>query len=227
MVTAILVAAGSGTRMGADKLFLPVAGCPIVGHTWRRFDQSPCIGQIILVTQPEKREAFEHLAATLQLTKPWRIVAGGAQRQDSVWNGLQAVTTEWVAIQDAARPCTSAETIERTLAAARQSGAAVAAQKVTDTLKEADAQGRIARNVDRTQLWSVQTPQVFRTDIIRRALAEVRQRGLHVTDDTAACEIIGQSVVLVECVEPNPKVTTPADLPLVETLLRGEALTRG
>jgi 2-C-methyl-D-erythritol 4-phosphate cytidylyltransferase len=124
-----------------------------------------------------------------------------------------------VAIQDGARPCTSAELITATLAAAREIGAAVAAQPITDTIKESADGQVIARNVDRTKLWSVQTPQTFRVDVIRRALSEVRARQLHVTDDTAACELIGQPVRLVPSAAPNPKVTVAADLAYVELLL--------
>ena len=97
----------------------------------------------------------------------------------------------------------------------------MAAQPVTDTLKES-ADGRfIQRTLDRSKLWSVQTPQSFRVEVIRRALTEVRHRGLIFTDDTAACELIGQPVRLVSSVAPNPKVTVPGDLSLVETLLKG------
>jgi 2-C-methyl-D-erythritol 4-phosphate cytidylyltransferase len=99
-------------------------------------------------------------------------------------------------------------------------GAAVASCKVTDTIKFADDQNCITQNVDRTNLWAVQTPQVFRLDVIREAMAAVRAQGVTVTDDTAACELIGQPVVLVPSENQNPKVTTPADLPWVELLLR-------
>jgi 2-C-methyl-D-erythritol 4-phosphate cytidylyltransferase len=153
--------------------------------------------------------------------KPYRCVNGGAERQDSVWNGLEAVSpgTEIVAIQDGARPCTSGALIADTIAAARETGAAVAAAAVTDTIKES-SDGRFAeRTLDRSRLWAVQTPQTFRLEVIRRALAEVRRRGLHVTDDTAACELIGQPVRLVARPEPNPKVTRPEDLPAIAALL--------
>jgi 2-C-methyl-D-erythritol 4-phosphate cytidylyltransferase len=224
--SAILVAAGIGARMGAgvDKLFLGVAGRPVVAHTWRRFDEAPCIGEIILVVRRGRQDIFEKLAAEFHFQKPFRIVAGGAERQDSVWNGLEALSaaSEIVAIQDAARPCTNADLIAATVQAAAETGAAVAAQPVTDTLKES-ADGRfIQRTLDRSRLWSVQTPQTFRVDVIRRALAEVRHRRLIFTDDTAACELIGQPVRLVSSVAPNPKVTVPGDLPFVETLLRGK-----
>jgi len=127
--------------------------------------------------------------------------------------------TEIVAIQDGARPCTSSGLIGATVEAARETGAAVAAQRVTDTLKQSDDGRVISRTVDRSRLWSVQTPQVFRYEVIRRALQAVRQANAFVTDDTAACELIGQPVNLVESAAPNPKVTTAGDLPLIEHLL--------
>jgi 2-C-methyl-D-erythritol 4-phosphate cytidylyltransferase len=134
--------------------------------------------------------------------------------------------TEIVAIQDAARPCTSPALIAATVAAAREIGAAVAAQHVTDTIKESCDGKLIERTLDRSRLWAVQTPQTFRVNIIRRALVAVRQKGLLVTDDTAACELIGQPIQLVLSTEPNPKVTRPEDLPCVEALLRSMATGR-
>jgi len=225
MTSAIIVAAGLGTRMGpgVDKLFLQLDGCPIVAHTWRRFDQAACIDDILLVVREGTQTAFTELARQRQFRKPFQLVIGGQERQDSVWNGLAALppAADIVAIQDAARPCTSQALIAATVAAARQTGAAVAAQRVTDTIKESGDGHLIERTLDRSRLWAVQTPQTFRVEIIRRALAEVRRRGLLVTDDTAACELIGQPVQLVPSPLPNPKVTCPEDLPCVEALLRG------
>src|SRR6185503_7222605 len=106
MTSAVIVAAGRGTRMGpdVDKLFLQVAGRPVVAHTWLRFDRHREIDQIVLVIRPGFEAAFKEIAAGLDLTKPWDAVIGGAERQDSVWNGLQAVSSDLVAIQDGARP---------------------------------------------------------------------------------------------------------------------------
>jgi len=224
MNAAILVAAGKGTRMGAnvDKLFLEVAGRPVVAHTWQRFNDAKCIDEIILVVRQGTEPAFEELAAKFKFQKPYRIVQGGAERQDSVWNGLSALSAkaEIVAIHDAARPCASEDLIAATIKEAGETGAAVAAQPVTDTIKES-ADGRLVqRTLDRSKLWSVQTPQTFRVEVIRRALAEARRRRRVFTDDTAACELIGQPVRLVSRVAPNPKVTVPGDLPFVESLLR-------
>lgn len=223
-VSAVIVAAGSGTRMGpgVDKLFLEVAGRPIVAHTWARFDASACIDDLVLVVRDGMQEEFRKLAVESGFKKPFRLTVGGKERQDSVWNGLQALVAdcEIVAIQDGARPCTSLAVIEATIAAARETGAAVAAQRVTDTIKESDGGTLVARHIDRSMLWAVQTPQTFRVEVIRRALAAVRERGVLVTDDTAACELIGQPVALVESPEPNPKATSPADLPYLELLLK-------
>jgi 2-C-methyl-D-erythritol 4-phosphate cytidylyltransferase len=205
-----------------DKLFLELGGCPIVAHTWRRFDEAGCIDEIVMVVRDGMQAAIRELGERHQFRKKFTLVAGGKERQDSVWNGLAALSprTEIVAIQDAARPCTSPALIAATVAAARETGAAVAAQAVTDTIKESRDGKLIERTLDRSRLWAVQTPQTFRVEIIRRALSEVRQRGLLVTDDTAACELIGQPVQLVLSAQPNPKVTRLEDLPCVEALLR-------
>ncbi|HWX22740.1 MAG TPA: 2-C-methyl-D-erythritol 4-phosphate cytidylyltransferase [Candidatus Binatia bacterium] len=230
MVSALIVAAGKGTRMGpnVDKLFLQLNGRPLVAHTWRRFEEAACIDEIVIVVRDGMQGAFNELAANCVLKKPFRLVAGGKERQDSVWNGLAALApaAEIVAIQDAARPCTSENLIAATVEAARRTGAAVAAQPVTDTIKESADGKLITRTADRSRLWAVQTPQTFRVELIRRALAQVRQRGLVVTDDTAACELIGEPVELVVSPLPNPKVTRPDDLAYIELLLR-EGRTTG
>ena len=225
MTSAIIVAAGKGARMGpnVDKLFFEVAGRPVIAHTWQRFNDSACIEEVVLVVRDTMQPAFAELADRYGFRKSHRLVIGGKERQDSVWNGLQALSrrVEIVAIQDGARPCTSATLIAATIDAAREVGASVAAQRVSDTIKESDGGNLIYRNVDRSRLWSVQTPQAFRVEVIRRALTVVREKGVLVTDDTAACELIGQPVKLVESPTPNPKVTVPADLAYIELLLRG------
>jgi len=222
--SAIIVAAGKGSRMGpnVDKLFLQVAGRPVVAHTWARFNHAACVDEIVLVVRDTMQPAFTELAELFRFNKPYRLVIGGKERQDSVWNGLQALTSgaEVVAIHDGARPCTAEQLIAETILAAHETGAAVASQRVTDTIKESDGGTWISRTVDRSRLWAVQTPQCFRVEIIRRALAAVKAKGLIVTDDTAACEQIGHAVKLVESAVPNPKVTRPGDLAYVEALLR-------
>jgi 2-C-methyl-D-erythritol 4-phosphate cytidylyltransferase len=224
MNSAILVAAGQGTRMGSgvDKLFLEVAGRPVVAHTWQRFDDAGCIDEIILVVRKGREREFEKLAKKFKFQKSFHIVTGGKERQDSVWNGLEMLSpqAEVVAIHDAARPCVSEELIEATVRHAWESGAAVAAQPVTDTIKESADGKLIQRTLDRSKLWAVQTPQTFRVEVIRRAISAAQRQLLIFTDDTAACELIGQPVRLVSRVTPNPKVTVPGDLPMVEALLK-------
>lgn len=223
MNAAVIVAAGRGTRMGpnVDKLFLQVAGVPLVVHTWKRFDALKELSELVLVVRDGMQGDFEELARVHGFKKPFRLVPGGKERQDSVWNGLQALGEQirLVAIQDGARPCTDSGLILETLNAAAEFGAAVAAQRVTDTLKESDERQCIARTVDRSRLWSVQTPQTFKIDVIRSAMTRVREQGLQVTDDTAACEATGHAVRLVESKRPNPKATSPADIPYIEWLL--------
>ena len=204
-----------------DKMFLDIAGLPLLGHTWRRFDLLSEADEIILVTRDDARPLLEDLAKRIDAQKPWQLVAGGVERQDSVWNGVNATTaeSEIIAIQDGARPCTPLAAIQLALVTAREMGAAVLARRLADTLKRGDGEGQIVGTVDRENLWTVQTPQVFRREIILAALVKVRDEGLSITDDTAACEALGQSVKLVECDQPNPKATTPADLPYIESLL--------
>ncbi len=224
MTSAIIVAAGKGTRFGPDrdKLFFEVAGRPIVAHTWERFEQCSEIDHLVIVVRDGMQNAFQELAEAYGFRKPFTLAVGGKERQDSVWNGLEQVppSTLIVAIQDGARPCTDASLIKATIQAARDFGAAVAAQPVTDTIKSSDDGQTISSHLDRSRLWAVQTPQSFQLEVIRKALSEVRSQNLLVTDDTAACELIGQPVRLVSSNCPNPKVTVPADLSFIETLLK-------
>lgn len=226
MTSAIIVAAGRGTRMGPniDKLFLEVAGRPVIAHTWSRIDSAADIDEIVLVVRAGMETEFREIGARLALQKPHRFAEGGPERQDSVWNGLQALSagTNLVAIHDGARPCVAHELIAECIRAAKDLGAAVAAQRVTDTVKESDDGVAISKTLDRSRLWFVQTPQAFRVEVIRKAIATAREQGLNLTDDTAACELIGQPVKLVESRQPNPKVTVPGDLPFIQSLLKRE-----
>ena len=221
MNVAILVAAGRGARMGRDKLFLDVAGKPVIAHTWGRFDEAKSIDEIVVVVRAGMEKKFAALAKKYKFRKKFQIVTGGAERQDSVWAGLEAAPAEAeiVAVHDAARPCVNSDLIAATVKYAEETGAAVAAHPVTDTIKES-ADGRlIQKTLDRSQLWAMETPQTFRLDVIRRAIAAARAKKMRFTDDTASCELIGQPVRLVSSIAPNPKVTVPGDLLFVETLL--------
>ena len=223
MVSGIIVAAGKGSRMGpnVDKLFLEVNGCPVVGHTWRLFDRLPAIDELVIVLREGSQSSFEELGKKCKFSKPFRLIAGGAERQDSVWQGLAALspTAEIVAIQDAARPCTSEPLIASTIAAARDTGAAVAAQPVTDTIKESSDGRLIERTLDRSRLWAIQTPQAFRREALERALSQPDDVVAAATDDAGLVEALGGRVGIVEAPRENLKVTTALDLALAERLL--------
>ena len=178
---------------------------------------------MVLVIREEALSEFEDLASKITPIKPYSFAVGGSERQESVRNGVKAASgnCEIVAIHDGARPCVGSETISSAILEAKKHGAPVAATKIVDTIKLSDGNARISQNIDRTHLWSVQTPQVFKIDTILDAMDAVDSQHASVTDDTAACELIGQPVVLVESKRPNPKVTTSADLPLIQFLLQG------
>ena len=163
MTSAIIVAAGKGIAYEplADKLFLPVMGRPLIAHTWHRFEAAADIDTSVLVVRPGMQASFAELAAECKFKKPFELVAGGPDCQDSVWNGLEALPARCsiVVIQDGARPCTSPALIAETIKAAQEIGAAVAAQRVADTIKESDGGTLIARTIDRARLWAVQTPR--------------------------------------------------------------------
>ena len=225
MNVVIIVAAGKGARMGVDKLWLEVDGTPILGHTWRALDTIAEIDRIIIVARDERHQAIDQLAGEIRVSKPYELVSGGAERQDSVWNGLEACpeSCEIVAIHDAARPCAHPVLVRECLKEAHRYGAVVAGRQITDTIKRADDSQSIESTVDREGLWAVQTPQVFRLNLIREAVEKVRLAKKVFTDDTAACEHAGIPVKIVPSDYPNPKVTYPDDLPYVSWLLANQS----
>jgi 2-C-methyl-D-erythritol 4-phosphate cytidylyltransferase len=222
MVSAIVLAAGRSTRMGGgpNKQFLELHGKPLLWYSLTAFTQCAAVDEIILVRSPAYAEAAARLVRESGLAKVTALVDGGRERQDSVWNGLARARGEIVAVHDGARPLVTAALIEATVRSARECGTGIAATKVVDTIKEADESRTIVRTVDRTRLWAVQTPQTVRTALLREAYALVRQKGVVVTDEAAAVELLGQPVRLVETPFLNLKITTPADLASAGALLR-------
>ncbi len=221
MVTAVIVAAGSSRRMGFDKLFAPLAGRPVIAHTLAQFQACPDVTEIVIVAKQEKFGEFQSIALDCGIEKLLCLTGGGEERQHSVYNGIKAGSANCplVAIHDGARPLATPEMISKTIQAAREHGASVAACKVVDSIKEAREDGTIAKTVNRDKLWAVQTPQVFRKDIILAGYEEVFKLGLTVTDDTAAVELTGQKVMLVDTGRSNLKITTPEDLAIAEVIL--------
>lgn len=219
---AVLLAGGSGRRLGFDKILTPLLGRPVISYALEALAQAPEVGRIVVVGKPDSVADLERLARDSVRHQDLKVVVGGAERQDSVWNGLEASGTEWslTLIHDGARPLLTAEGVTRLLAVAREHGSAVAGSPCTDTLKECRPDGTVLATPDRRRMWQVQTPQVFRTEWIVAGYRQVREEGLVVTDDASAVERAGFPVRLVEIGGPNPKITRPEDWEAVSHLLR-------
>ena len=196
--------------MGFDKLAALLNGKSVIQHTLDVFLACEEITEILVICPPER---FELLDQTT-FTKPVRRIDGGAERHLSVANGIAAVSpsAEFIAVHDAARPLVSQADILATIAAAKTHGAASLARRVTETLKRSDADGLTLSPVSRENLWFIETPQIFRTELIQSAYANVIKQGISVTDETSALETISVKTQLIASTSPNPKITTPADL---------------
>jgi 2-C-methyl-D-erythritol 4-phosphate cytidylyltransferase len=223
MLSAIIVAAGSSERMGFDKLFALVSGKPVIAHTIAAFENTKCVDEIILVGRADSLGELKKLIG--QPTKVQQIVAGGAERSDSVRAGLEHVDpkSDYVAVHDAARPMITPEKITRVFEAARTSSAASLAEPINDTLKRADADLAVKESVDRSGIYGMQTPQVFERKLLEEAYELVAKKKISVTDEVSAVELLGHKIVLVPNYDFNFKVTYPRDLPLAEFVLKQRA----
>jgi 2-C-methyl-D-erythritol 4-phosphate cytidylyltransferase len=208
--------------MGFDKLLTPLGGKPLLLHTLERLLRTQLLAEIILVVRPGSEEEMEKVIESLRSQGVIRLVPGGAQRQDSVQAGLGAVSdsSEFVLVHDAARPFVTKELIDVVLAAAKLSDAAVCGAPCSDTLKEVGEDGLVLKTLDRSKLWTVQTPQIFRTSLLRRAYDSALSSGGVFTDDTAVVEKMGHPVRIVLYHGINFKVTTPIDWKLAECYLQ-------
>ena len=214
---AIIAAAGSSERMGeVDKLFAPLAGKPVLVRVIDTFQQCQSIDQIVLVVSRENLELCRQLATEQGWTKVNEVCLGGERRQDSVAAGLKQLDhCDWVVIHDGARPLVTVELVEQGLVTARETGAAAAAIPVTDTIKLAMDDMIVQGTLPRQNLWAVQTPQVFRFDIITKAYQQMND---HVTDSATLVERLGYKIKLYMGNYDNIKITTPDDLVIAELL---------
>jgi 2-C-methyl-D-erythritol 4-phosphate cytidylyltransferase len=222
MVTGIVLAAGRSTRMGGgeNKQFIQLLDRPLVWYSLAAFEQCCIVDEIVVVRRPDYAEQAELIAR--EFKKVTAFADGGVERQNSVWNGLEKAIGDIVAVHDGARPLVTPALIETTIVSAQTYGTGIAATKVVDTIKEAEDKV-VARTVDRTKLWAVQTPQTVRTDLLRQAYRQVFDKSIVVTDEAAAVEMLGHRVNLVETPFLNLKVTTPSDLAMAEALLYSRA----
>lgn len=221
-VGAIVVAAGSSQRMGGrDKGFALLGGHPILAYSLTVFQNSELVNHIVLVLNDANLKHGEDLVLAARLTKVREICLGGARRQDSVGNGLKKLPPcDWVFIHDGARPFVTQDMVAAGLQEAHETGAAVPAVPVKDTIKIA-AGGMVRETPARETLWVVQTPQVFRLDIIARAYDKATD---DVTDDSTLVEKLGYKVKLYPGSYDNIKITTTEDLALAELILKNRRI---
>lgn len=220
---AVILGGGSGKRMGAgqNKVFLPVGGVPAIIRSIRAF-QGLCLGAVVVIAPGEENQLNALIdrfgLASFVLT----IVPGGKERQDSVWNGLNALPadTEYVLIHDGARALVTEQVIRDSLESARQHGSGIAAVSVVDTIKRAAADGRVLETPDRASLYAMQTPQTFHLPLIRQAHELARQDGFLGTDDASLLEHASLPVYLSRGHRENLKLTTPMDLALAALILQ-------
>lgn len=225
-VTAIIVAGGSGKRMGMaiKKQYILLNKKEVLAHTLEVFNKSTLIDTIILVVSEEEIEKVRvEIVEKYALHKVKKIVAGGAERQDSVYNGLMATSedTKYVMIHDGARPFIKEAILKKALEVTLEKEATVVAVPVKDTIKVVDCkESKVIDTPDRSTLWSIQTPQTFTKELLLKAYEYAKREGLVVTDDSMLVEAYGKSVYIVEGDYTNIKITTPEDLIIGEALLK-------
>lgn len=220
--TVIIPAAGQGKRMkaGKNKLLLEVGCQPILLHTVRIFERDSNCKEIIIVLNSDEEQVISSFLQACRFSTPIMFVHGGEERQHSVYNGLTAVKkTDYVLVHDGARPFITLEVIERILQKAKETGAAICGVPVKDTIKRV-CNGEVKETVERTQLWSVQTPQGFSVSILKEAHEKAAAEGYVGTDEASLVERMGQPVAMVLGDYENIKVTTPEDLLIAEVFTK-------
>lgn len=223
LVSAVILAGGSSTRMGegVSKQWLTLGGIPVIVRSLLTFEACDMISEIILVAKADEFAKYEAIREKYSLKKLTAIVEGGEDRQTSAKNGFYAISEEatFVAIHDGARCLVTTDEIEQVCRTAFSTGAAAAAVPVTDTVKLATDSGYIEKTVDRNRVWLAQTPQVFATNVYHAALAVTRRDYVTVTDDCSLAEYIQHPVRLVQCSPDNIKLTVPDDIARAEAIL--------
>ena len=222
--SAVVLAAGSSTRMGADKTkqFIEIDGMPVVARTLIEFDRSPCIHEIIVVAKEDEMELYDSFPEKYNLTKPMRVVAGGETRQESARFGSDCVSDDckFICIHDAARCLITEELINRACHGAYLHGAAALAIKATDTVKIVDKSHFIESTPERKYAYLAQTPQVFKLNAYRAAAYIARDEKIEATDDCMLLEHLEIPVKLVEGSRENMKITEPCDIYFAEAILK-------
>ncbi|MGM1023377.1 MAG: 2-C-methyl-D-erythritol 4-phosphate cytidylyltransferase [Bacillota bacterium] len=223
-VGVVIVAAGRGSRMGTpeSKQFLLLRDKPIFIHTLEIFAAMPEVDEMVMVTGAEDVERCQEWIRQYRIGKDVQVVAGGSERQHSVYRGLSHLQADWVMVHDGVRPLIQPELVRSCLETAQRTGASVAAVPVKDTVKQVNGDGIITATPDRRSLWSIQTPQTFRLSDLLRAYEEAEQVGFLGTDDSMLVERLGIPVTVVQGSYKNIKITTPEDLDMAALWVKTE-----
>lgn len=215
----VVVAAGASTRMGFDKVLADVGGLPVIVRCLKSFEEAPSVSEVVVVTRTDLVPEVARLCQDFGLSKVVKVIRGGEDRTQSARLGTLECDPKarLIAIHDGARPFVTVQVVEDAVAQAAVNGAAAPAVPVKDTIKAAH-NGLVERTLDRSELYAIQTPQVFDGDLIRAALQKAVDDGVSLTDDCAAVERLGMKVALTPGDERNIKLTTPTDLLIGEVL---------
>ena len=219
---AVILAAGDSKRMGnINKLFYQVGGIPVLAHTLIAYQKAPLIREIVVVAKPEDFGKIQELKRKYGISKLTQLANGGETRQESAKNGIEKLGNDvkYVAIADGARCLTTPTQITKVCLSAYRQMAACAAHKVTDTVKRATVLHNTTETIDRSDLWEMQTPQVFNTALYQAAMIRAEENKLTATDDATLIEGLGYRVHLIECGIGNIKITTTDDIPFAEAVL--------
>jgi len=224
MNTAVVVAGGKGTRMNSNinKLFLNIKGKAVLARTLDVFFASDYIDEIVLVIgEDDEKLCRERVLNHININKPFKVVTGGKERQDSVYNGIRNVSkdADIILIHDGARPFVNEYIIMKSIREAKTCGAVAVGMPVKDTIKIVNEEGFIAKTPDRSCLWLTQTPQTFASHVIVQAYEFSQVNGIKATDDAMLVEAMGFNVKMIEGSYDNIKITTPEDIALAELIL--------
>jgi len=233
MNTAIIVGAGKGERMNSkiNKILLTLAEKPIIYPTIKVFEDSDLIDNIILVINKDDEGEIKNLVRQYNFKKIKKIIEGGKERQDSVYNGLKAIENadneDIILIHNAVNPFVDKKTIKELIEETKTHGAAVAAIKSEDTLKEVNEDNFVAKTLDRSKIWRMQTPQAMKYGLAKKAFEKAYKDNFYATDDVALIERLGEKVKIIETNKENIKITTPEDLQLAEKIKIGARIGLG
>jgi 2-C-methyl-D-erythritol 4-phosphate cytidylyltransferase len=223
MLSAIILAAGKGQRLGAriSKPLVKINNKPLINYSLQVFSRHPDIDEIIVVYSRQNKKQIIKAIENCSFKKIKSFVIGGLRRQDSVYNGLKRVSqkSDWVLIHDSARPFIDKASISKVIAEAKKFGAAILGVPVKATLKSVSSGGLVNKTVDRSNLWEIQTPQVFRKRLIARACEKYLKE--NVTDDASLVEKLGRRVKIVEGKYENIKITTRVDILFAQLIAHG------